>query len=328
MPIEQVTSDAMPVVARGFHRATGVCHTLSSNDARQRRRGVTLVELMITLVLLGIVAGGMMRIIVRQQRFYNGSSGVLGTRSNVRQGIAVLQSGLRAINPALDIYAGEMKATSLQFREPRGSSVICAIDAAKQTIVVPPPVLSNGAGLSSWVQSPDVGDSLLVYDADGRAWIATGSEITGSKPTEGSGTCSGLVPDADAGRGWQITLKESVDGNANVGSSIRFFRKARYELMQAADGAWYLGFYDCNPTRTPYCDELQPMSGPYLPRDNTPPGLQLGYFDAAGTATTDPAALRRIDITLRSQSSAAIDIDGHAKGFYKDSLKTSIAVRN
>jgi hypothetical protein len=44
--------------------------------------------------------------------------------------------------------------------------------------------------------------------------------------------------------------------------------------------------------------------------------------------TTNPAALRRIDITLRSQSSIQVDMDGHAKGFYKDSLKTSIAFRN
>ena len=284
---------------------------------------------MITLVLLGIVAGGMMQIIVRQQRFYNGNSGVLGTRSNVRQGVAVFQSDLRAINPALDIYTGEMKSTSLEFREPRGSSVICAIDASKQTIVVPPPVLSNGAGLSSWLQAPAPGDSVLVYDIAARSWIVGGGEIKGSQPTEGSGTCTGAVPATDAARGWQITFKDALSGAVGVGSSLRFFRRAHYELMQAADGDWYLGYFDCNPLNSPKCPAApEPISGPYLPEDNSPPGLELGYFDASGNATTVPSALRRIDITLRSQSSTAIDIDGHAKGFYKDSLKTSIAVRN
>jgi hypothetical protein len=71
---------------------------------------------MITLVLLGIVAGGMMQIIAKQQKFYNGNSGVLGTRSNVRQGVTVFQSDLRGINPRRDIYAGEMKSTSIEFR--------------------------------------------------------------------------------------------------------------------------------------------------------------------------------------------------------------------
>lgn len=329
MPIDGARSVAD--TATGMDRQDVARHgaATSSETAGNRRNGVTLIELMIALVLLGIVAGGMMQIIVRQQKFYNGNSGVLGTRSNVRQGIAVFQSDLRAINPALDIYAGTMQPTSLEFREPRGSSVICAIDPTKQTIVVPPPVLSNGAGLSSWLQAPAPGDSVLVYDIEAKGWMAGGAEINGSQPTEGSGTCTGAVPASDAARGWTITFKAPLAGTVGVGSSLRFFRKAHYELMQAADGDWYLGYYDCNPLNTPNCPaNPEPISGPYLPSTNTPPGLQLGYFDASGNATTNPAALRRIDITLRSQSSSTIDIDGHAKGFYKDSLKTSIAVRN
>ena len=332
MPIERVTSGVAHTLVKrqlgGPSRRTSAVR----EHVSRRRSGVTLVELMITLVLLGIVAGGMMQIIVRQQKFYNGNSGVLGTRSNVRQGIAVLQSELRAIRPSMDIYAGEMKSTSLAFREPRGSSVICAIDGARTTIVVPPPVLSNGAALTSWIQPPEPGDSVVVYDVAARAWIdgpMIGNAITGSQTTEGSGVCTGTagVPAADLGRGWQITLVNALPGTVEVGAPLRFFRPARYELMQAADGDWYLGY--CNPVNSPpTCDDPAPISGPYLSKDSNPPGLEFDYFDTFGAVTTNPSALRRIDITLRSQSSSAIDIAGHAKGFYKDSLKTSIAVRN
>lgn len=297
---------------------------------RRGRSGVTLIELMITLVLLGIVAGGMMQIIVKQQKFYNGNSSVLGTRSNVRQGVAVFQSDLRAINPAQDIYAGGMQPTSFEYREPRGSSVACAVDAPSNTIVVPPPVLSNVAILTSWIEAPQVGDSVLVYDPGARKWMGKGYVIIGSQPTEGSGICTGVAPLADLARGWKIALKGDIvlPDTLAVGASIRFFRKARYELKQAADGDWYLSFSDCTPARTIPCAEPQPIAGPYLAADNDPPGMALGYFDAAGATTSVPANLRRIDITLRSQSSTAIDMDGRAKGFYKDSLKTSIAVRN
>lgn len=292
------------------------------------RRGVTLIELMITLVLLGIVAGGMMQIIIRQQRFYNGNSGVLGTRSNVRQGVAVFQSDLRAVNPGSDIYAGGMQPTSFEFREPRGSSVVCAIDGSHSTIVVPPPVLSNGAGLTSWVQPPQVGDSVLVYDPGAFAWITSGREIIGTQPTEGSGTCATMVDAADLSRGWQITLSDALPDTLSPGASIRFFRKAHYELKQAADGDWYLAFGDCLPGRSPACMEAQPIAGPYLAPDNDPPGLELRYFDASGVATSDPTVLRRIDLALRSRSSTPVDMDGRAKGFYRDSLKASIALRN
>ncbi|HEY9450794.1 MAG TPA: prepilin-type N-terminal cleavage/methylation domain-containing protein [Gemmatimonadaceae bacterium] len=299
----------------------------------QRRKGVTLIELMITLVLLGIVAGGMMQIIVKQQKFYSGNSSVLGTRSNVRQGIAVFQSDLRAINPALDVYAGYMKPTSLDFREPRGNSVVCAFDkVTPNVIVVPPPVLSSDAILTSWIQEPQLGDSVLVYDPKGRAWVSAGYEITGTAPSEGSGTCTGVAPAADWSRGWKITLKSDVKPNLPdtlaVGASVRFFRRARFELKLAADNEWYLAFQDCNPTRATPCFDPIPIAGPYLAADNNPPGLQLEYFNAAGSATTTPSALRRIDITFRSQGTTPVDMDGRAKGFYRDSLKTSLAVRN
>lgn len=298
----------------------------------RRRKGVTLIELMITLVLLGIVAGGMMQIIVKQQKFYNGNSSVLGTRSNVRQGIAVFQSDLRALNPALDVYSGNMKPTSLEFREPRGSSVVCAFDkASPSVIVVAPPVLSNGALVTSWLEAPVLGDSVLVYDPLARSWIATGFEITGTNPSESSGTCTGIVPTADMSHGWKITLKDDgvvLPDSLTVGASVRFFRRATYALKQAADGDWYLSFGDCNPTRSTPCTDPVPIAGPYLAEDNTPPGLQLDYFDEAGNATTTPADLRRIDITLRSRGTTPVDMDGRKKGFYEDSLAISLAVRN
>jgi hypothetical protein len=70
------------------------------------------------------------------------------------------------------------------------------------------------------------------------------------------------------------------------------------------------------------------VSGPYLPGGGAGSGLQFAYFDAAGAITADPTRVKRIDIVVRAQSSASIQASGYKRGFHKDSLAVSVAVRN
>ena len=76
-------------------------------------RGITLPEMMVVLVLLGLVVGGLMTVLVRQQRFYTGTSEIIQTKGSARQAIDILSSELRGISTgtrggapnAVDIYA-------------------------------------------------------------------------------------------------------------------------------------------------------------------------------------------------------------------------------
>ncbi len=66
-------------------------HLIAENMSARRtpsvRRGITLPEMIVVMVLLGLVVGGLMTVLVRQQRFYTGTSeiiirrGVRGRRS-------------------------------------------------------------------------------------------------------------------------------------------------------------------------------------------------------------------------------------------------------
>ncbi|HEX6534759.1 MAG TPA: prepilin-type N-terminal cleavage/methylation domain-containing protein [Gemmatimonadaceae bacterium] len=320
--------------------------TRTGVPSARRRAGLTLIELLVVIVLLGIVAGGMLKIINQQQRYYTGSSGIIETRQTVRQGIDVLQSEMRALSPGdTDIYA--IGSNFIEIRANEGSSVICSIDAARTTIVVPPgKTLSSGATLTSWVSGPEGGDSLLVQNwgtkpgASDDKWERI--QVTG--PATPGGSCApgtaftqtdpitgvAMLTSSEAAQGWTLTLASDkpLPGSVAIGAPIRLFRRVRYELYQASDRKWYLGYQDCVTLRTPVCTTLQPVAGPYVSPTNAQPGLAFAYFDSTGAATTDRFKVRRIDIVMHARSNASMDVAGHAPGFYDRSLSTSVTVRN
>jgi type II secretory pathway pseudopilin PulG len=306
-----------------------------SGVQRRRRLGLTLVELLIVIVLLSIVVGGIMGVILRQQQFYGSASMVLDTRGSVRDGAAVLQSDLRALSPAGgDIL--EMGPTFIEFRQQFGSSVVCTVSG--KTVVIAP--LGTGGILTSWATTPRDGDVVLIYDSkeegspmSQQTWVES-RLTTDATPNATCPTSTGLTSSASiAQKGWSLTLEDNVNtgfprlsqnGTIRAGSAVRFLRRARYELYQAADNEWYLGFAYC----TAGCAQLAPVSGPYLGKDGPEPGLEFTFYGPSQTPTADRKQVRMIEVTLRARSERAVNMDGRKRDFYTDSLRTRIAVRN
>ena len=91
---------------------------------RPSRRAFTLVELLITMVLLGLVGAVVVTVVVRQQRFYRATSALMDARAQIRQMASVLPMELRGISSAGgDIVA--MTDSAIEFRSSFGSSVVC-----------------------------------------------------------------------------------------------------------------------------------------------------------------------------------------------------------
>src|SRR5438128_11008450 len=126
-----------------------------------RRAGFTLVELIITMVLMSLVGGAIVQLLLRQQRFYNSTTDLIQTRQQIRQAAAMLPSDLRGISSiGGDIYA--MSDSALEFRSVFGSSVVCVNTGRRLSTV--PRVLATRATMTNWARPPAVGDSLLVYN--------------------------------------------------------------------------------------------------------------------------------------------------------------------
>ena len=301
------------------------------------RRGITRPELMVVIVLLSLVVGGIMTVLVKQQRFYTGTSEIIETKGSARSAIDILSSELRALSTAtrggapngVDIYS--LTDSSIVFRSPFASTVVCTIDPMRTRITVPPARLAAGNTLTNFLATPRAGDSLFVFDpgtqpgTNDDRWIRLALRAdpgTGVCPMAPAGLTTNTVEEAGS---ISLQLDQALPPDIGIGSAVRFFRTTAYSLYQEVDGSWYLGYSNCPGG---VCSAREPAAGPYVPyAAGGLGGLAFSYFDSTGVATLDPRAVARIDITARAQSHSDLDV-AHVRGKYADSRAVSIAVRN
>ncbi len=88
------------------------------------RRGFTLIELMIALVLLGMVSAAVYKVLVNNQRVYLAQTQTIDLQQNIRAAAAILPAEFRELD-ASDGDIAAMGATSLQIRAMRQLSFIC-----------------------------------------------------------------------------------------------------------------------------------------------------------------------------------------------------------
>ena len=307
------------------------------------RAGLTLIELMISIVLLGLMGGLIVSFLLKQGRFYSGANEILLTRTQVRQASVMMPSDLRGISPAAgDIYA--MSDTMIEFRSTFGTSVICRNDRTTSQIPIPPVTLAKGSALSVWTQTPVNNDSLALYvDSTGASsnddtWSyhkITATAIAFSNATPGCTSASGLMKAtgdvSTSNPSYSFTLSPQQSATVSAGAAVRFFKKVHYSLYQAADNNWYLGYYDCRTSRTPVCNTIQPIAGPLKPYVSGQPqlaGLRFTYYDTTGAVTTNRLAVSRISVLLQGQGTKTIQLAGGTPQTFGDSLRIEVALRN
>ena len=288
------------------------------------RRGATLTELVVVLVLLAMIGGVIMRVAVGQQRFLAAVDGVIEAHRTALDGAELPRRELRAVSAASGgIY--EMSAEHVDYRSIIGTSVICAVDSTRGTIVIP----DRGAWseLTSWIVAPRQGDTVLVFTAASDSALSGWRGHTLAAAPAPGGRCpvaTGLARTAaEESAALSLGITPPLDAAAGAGASLRFVRRSRYQLYRAGDGRWYLGFSDCAPERDVPCSSIQPVSGPFASE-----GVSFTFLDSSGAATTDPMRVARMDILSRAVSDAPLRAMGFALGLRSDSVLASVALRN
>ena len=284
------------------------------------RRGFTLIELMIALVLLGVVSAGIYKVLVNNQRIYLAQTQTIDLQQNIRAAASILPAEFRQIDAGEgDITA--MGPDSIRTRVIRQLSFICAA-----------PPLGGGVGQLTLTvrQSPVFGtrttlakdDSLLIY------W--EGDPQTRNDDTWRPGFVQAAATAnacADGAPAFVLTLQPqwindpavNIAGTITNGSPVLGFDKVVYRVYQSSDGNWYLGLRSPAATGT-----IQPLIGPLIGSN----GVTFSYFDATGNATANPLFVARIDITLRARTASPIRNPNGAIAYKVDSVVTSVALRS
>ena len=322
----------------------------------RRRRGMTLIEIMISLVLLGIVGGTIMRVIMRQQRFYQGVNQIMAQRGELRNATSVLPVELRSLSSiGADILVAS--DSSIEFMQNVGTSIVCEVVNNAQ-VALPPENLKSGQVLTSFYGygDPQAGytvyiynDSSIVGNEDDR-WQKFTLTAVHNDPSKCVGTLPSFLQVLDIPKPRPILELSSTDppdpvGPAplsqyiGIGAPVRIMRRVKYKLYKASDNKWYLGFAPYDYTTGAY-QELSPVSGPYdaySSSSGTPSGFGFRYFTvddvevAAGANAATLATIARIDLIARARTSSNVRTAGVQNGAtaqYRDSLAVSVMIRN
>ena len=327
------------------------------------RRGLSLVEIMVALTLLGIVSGVIMRVVMRQQRFYQGVNQIVVQRSQLRQATSVLPIDLRAMSSVGNDIALATDS-SIWFNVTVGTGVVCEL-SGNAAVAMPPEVLANGQSITSWYgygkpdpkNKPKSAYTVYIYNDSSSlgnqddVWQPfVLADVTGDK-TKCVGGATPFTTIGDVGKDRPVLTLKNPTGVPNdpvtggplsqyvgVGAPVRIVKQVRYKLFQASDGKWYLGYSDYDASTSDF-DPLSPVSGPYDAYSASSSGTGVGfrYYDvdgneiASGSNAANRAKIARVDLIARARTSSNVKAAGFQNGAnqqYKDSLAVSVMLRN
>ena len=281
------------------------------------RRGFTLIELMVALVLLGMISAAVYQVLVSDQRIYQAQTQKIDLQQNIRAAVTILPAEFRVLNASDgDIYA--MGPDSIKIRAMRVFAVVCDTPVLGGALGGRGVTVRNALTFGSRAFNSAT-DSLLIYYEGNAGTRNDDGWVSGDLTATLAAPCVG-----DLRPGTKLTTnlkpfllpKQNLPGAIPLGAPVWAFEVDTYRVYQAADGQWYLGLRNAGG--------LQPLVGPLIGAN----GMTLSYFDAAGAVTAVPANVAQIEIRVRGQTAQPVRLADGRQMNQVDSIVTRVALRN
>jgi prepilin-type N-terminal cleavage/methylation domain-containing protein len=291
---------------------------MTDSPSRAARRGFTLVELIVSLVIFALIGGAIVKTLATGQRSYDAQVQHIDMQQNVRLVAGLLPGELREVDANDDDIMG-MGPDSITIRAMRQMGFLCRTPTLGGALTGVNVLTGVSLVVRDTLQAsfPDFasGDSVLIYyEGDGArrdddTWTLSLLTTNAAAVTQ---DCQDGSKNADAtvrkGRVYTADVRFdptaspapiNAAGNIPMGAPIRSFKAVTYKRLQVGS-EWYLGYKSGGVE--------QPIIGPLA----GPGGLTFSYYKADNTLLTTPydaatrARVARISIALALKTAAPI----------------------
>jgi prepilin-type N-terminal cleavage/methylation domain-containing protein len=265
------------------------------------RRGFTLIELSVAMVL-GLMVGGLVhRMLLHGQRLARAQAERMALQDNVRMAALVLAGELGGVgsdeitpeaSAALGYPAGVrsdlllIQPGAVTYLAGRGAGQVCAVAPG------PPPEIMIAE--SSWesLRAPRATDSLLVFAESDSATGSDDAWIHLGIASVGAGSCPGGEAGIAVAVAAPAPLDPAVLARVTPGSPARLAEVMQMRYYRSGGKSWF-GMRSVSTG-----EAITPVAGPLADSIAGVRGLTLVYRDAADALTSDPAAVRAVEIAL------------------------------
>lgn len=293
------------------------------------RRGFTLIEVMVALVLLGMVSAAIYQVLISDQRIYQSQTQRIDLQQNIRAAVTILPAEFRV----LDAFDGDilgMSSDSIRVKAMRVLGVLCDTSAPFLGGALTLRTVTIRNALLFGARPFTVGDSLLIYYEGNPASRNDDSWVRGDLTAIAAANCAG-----DNRPGTKLTTslraftlpQQNLAGNIPLGSPVWGFETTTYKLYQESDGKWYLGLRSGvggSGKHDPTTQPIYPLVGPLIGAN----GMTLSYYDGAGAVTAVTTNVAQIEIRVRGQTAQPVRLADGTQANQVDSIVTRVALRN
>ena len=247
-------------------------------DPRRARRGFSLIELIITLVLVSIIGVASGRLLMSQTRFYTRLSAQRDARSVTRNARNIVQTELSMVEAGGGVIAASND--SITVRMPYAWGVYCAGSTMMRLPV--DSAMYAMASLAGYAIKDTTSAGVYAYTA------------TTTAPTAGTATdcttTAGITAPTD---GAYLSLSPSPTGTA--GAPVLLYQLVTYKFAASALVSGKLGLYRRIGTGTP-----EELVAPF----DTSTKFRYYELNASTAQTTVPALanIRGVELKLDAQS--------------------------